>query len=172
MLDWEALIQAAPRRETTQAGACNHQEGVTGACGVTPQTLAASGFEGGCNLVTPETTKTEGKGGDHEKDAEQTPVGEWCCNARAGTDNGAPVSRPVLHYRLRDARNSAGSVIGDPGEALPDLLRVLVQHYGPRLDIESVREAFEERAAILEFEAGMPRQEAEQAAAQEIAAWS
>ena len=78
----------------------------------------------------------------------------------------------MLHYRLRDARNSAGSVIGDPGEALPDLLRVLVQHYGPRLDIESVREAFEERAAILEFEAGMPRQEAEQAAAQEIAAWS
>lgn len=51
--------------------------------------------------------------------------------------------RPVLHYRLHDERNGGGSVIGNPGEALADLLHNLILRYGQRRALESVREAFE-----------------------------
>jgi len=79
------------------------------------------------------------------------------------------ISRPVLHYRLHDASNAMGSVIGELGDTLDDLLSDLRSRYGDRLDEESVREAFEERAAIMEFEAGMNRPEAEHAALADVA---
>jgi hypothetical protein len=84
-------------------------------------------------------------------------------NFRADTQQ-ATEQRMALQYRLRDSKNGVGSIIGAPGDTLNALLIELQERYGDRLDLEFVREAFEERAAIMEFDAGMSRPDAEHAA--------
>jgi hypothetical protein len=96
-------------------------------------------------------------------------LGSGCAESEfSAADASASIHRPTLHYRLHDTRNAGGSIIGAPGDSLAALLADLVQRYGARLDLESVREAFEERAAIMEFDAGMPREVAEHAAARAL----
>ncbi|MEC5397933.1 hypothetical protein [Uliginosibacterium sp. H1] len=84
-------------------------------------------------------------------------------------EKSANLSRPTLHYRLKgEAGGSGGTVIGKPSDSLADLLTELQQRYGSRLDVESVHEAFDERAGIMQFEAGLGVVEAEQKAAEDI----
>ncbi len=61
-------------------------------------------------------------------------------------------------------------MIGAPGDELADLVRDLRERYGDRLDWIDVREQFEERAAVVEYDGGHPREQAERIAADEVRA--
>lgn len=141
-LDWSALIQPIQSPACTQEAACNHGKVVTGSLAATHQAIDYKEETSIFNHVTTENTETEEIRPHHAAEkAEHLPGGEWCANDRAESDTGgALICRPVLHYRLTDAHNGAGSVIGEPGEALADLVHALLQHYGTRLDLESVPE--------------------------------
>ena len=163
MPDWQALIRPVP------VTPCDV---VTAPCVVTEkaiQAIESKQSEAGCNHVTTVSTQSKGEAGSHVLGPDQLPGGEWCGTDRASTNTQTPdPTRATLHYRLHDERKGTASIVGAPGDTLADLLHDLVQRYGPRLDLESVRETFEERAAIMEFDAGMSRTEAERAAAGDV----
>jgi len=71
----------------------------------------------------------------------------------------------VIDYRLTDRPGAGGSILGNRGDTFADLVADLRARYGDRLDWHAVRERFEERAAIMEFDACMSRAAAESAAA-------
>lgn len=168
-LDWSALIKPLDDAAKSNEDACNPEAVVTDAYAVTHQAVEYKGQSGTCNHVTTKTTKTEERGGSPISEADHLPGGECCGDVRASIHTqGQSLARPSLPYRLRDTRNNAGLVIGELGDTLADLLHDLTQRYGERLDLNSIREAFEERAAIMEFDAGMSRSDAEQAAADEL----
>ncbi len=71
----------------------------------------------------------------------------------------------MIDYGLSDRPGMGGSIIGNSGDTLAELVADLRARYGDRLDWQAVREQSEERAAIMEFDAGMDRGAAEAAAA-------
>lgn len=74
----------------------------------------------------------------------------------------------MLDFTLNDPPGGGGCVIGSPGDAFEELHADLLARYGNRLDRVALRERFEERAAILEFDAGHRRPVAEALAVAEL----
>ncbi len=71
----------------------------------------------------------------------------------------------MIDYRLTDPPGAGGSILGNRGNTFAELVADLRARYGDRLDWHAVRERFEERAAIMEFDGCMSRPAAESAAA-------
>ncbi len=66
-------------------------------------------------------------------------------------------------------KTGGGGTVIDPDGALSDI-EALEETYGDRLDWDDLREYFEERAGILEFEGKLERAEAERIAADSVRA--
>lgn len=172
-LDWSAMLassDAAPV-EAADSG-CNRtrsgyrlQEAVTE---TESQTIDSKALEEVCNRVTAVTATFEEPKGNASSALEKAPGGGGLC-ALAPTNRTA-THRPVLDYRLTDHANNGGRIIGAPGDVLADLVRDLRERYGDRLDCVDVRELFEERAAVVEYDGGQPREQAERIAADEVRA--
>lgn len=76
-----------------------------------------------------------------------------------------PTGPAVLHFKLTPQPGTCpGGTLIDHGGDWLGALQSLIDRYGVLLDIEGLREFFEERAAICEFDGEQPRNEAEQAA--------
>ena len=172
-LDWSAMLassDAAPV-EAAESG-CNRtrsgyrlQKAVTE---IDSQTIDSKEIEEACNRVTAVTATFEEPKGNASSAPEETSGGGGLC-ALAPANRTAP-RRPVLDYRLTDSANNGGRIIGAPGDELADLVRDLRERYGDRLDWIDVREQFEERAAVVEYDGGQPREQAERIAADEVRA--
>lgn len=170
-LDWSAMLassDAAPV-EAAESG-CNRtrsgyrlQKAVTE---IESQAIDSKSIEETCTRVTAVTVTFEEPKGNASSAPEKTPGdGGLCAFAPAKK---AAIRRPVLDYRLTDHENNGGRIIGAPGDALADLVRDLRERYGDRLDWMAVREQFEERAAVVEYDGGQPREQAERIAANEV----
>jgi len=82
------------------------------------------------------------------------------------TQNEGEGLRTALPFRLRDDGDTGGVII-DP-DGLASAVRDLVERYGARLDVADLLERVEERAAVMEFDGGLSRGEAERAAISEL----
>lgn len=172
-LDWSAMLassDAAPV-EAADSG-CNRtrsgyrlQEAVTE---TDSQAIDSKALEEVCNRVTAVTATFEEPKGNASSAPEKTSGGGGLCALAPA--NRTATRRPVLDYRLTDSANIAGRIIGAPGDELADLVRDLRERYGDRLDWIDVREQFEERAAVVEYDGGQPREQAERIAADEVRA--
>ena len=119
-----------------------------------------------CNHVTTVTTDFEHRKAIASRAPESAPGGGGLCSFAPETK--AAISRPILDYALTDQDNSGGRMVGAPGDVLADLVRDLRERYGARLDWVAVHEQFEERAAVVEYDGGQPRELAERMAADEV----
>lgn len=172
-LDWSAMLassDAAPV-EAADSG-CNRtrsgyrlQEVVTE---TDSQAIDSKDIEEVCNRVTAVTATFEEPKGNASSSLEKAPGGGGLCALAPA--NRTATHRPVLDYRLTDHANNGGRIIGAPGDVLADLVRDLRERYGDRLDWIDVREQFEERAAVVEYDGGQPREQAERIAADEVRA--
>ncbi|MGL6080635.1 hypothetical protein [Methyloversatilis discipulorum] len=172
-LDWSAMLassDAAPV-EAADSG-CNRtrsgyrlQEAVTE---TDSQAIDSKDIEEVCNRVTAVTATFEEPKGNASSSLEKAPGGGGLCALAPA--NRTATHRPVLDYRLTDHANNGGRIIGAPGDVLADLVRDLRERYGDRLDWIDVREQFEERAAVVEYDGGQPREQAERIAADEVRA--
>lgn len=156
-LDWSAMLAPDKREESILSGVCCPKSVATEQGVETHQAIDNKYKTAVCCHVATVLAKREEKGVSRALDANFQPGGEWCEGIRADSNNHAGIlTRPSLNYRLHGT-GTGGTVIGDPVDTLGDLLDDLVSRYGSRLDLESVKEAFPERAAIMEFDAGLPR---------------
>ncbi|MEN9490125.1 MAG: hypothetical protein RJA63_574 [Pseudomonadota bacterium] len=167
-LDWSAMLAPDKPTESKPSVVCCPKSVETEQRVETLQVIDNKYKTDVCCHVSTVSTKREWKGGSRALNANLQPGGEWYEGARAYSSNPARIlTRPSLNYRLHGT-GTGGTVIGDPVDTLGDLLDDLVSRYGSRLDLESVKEAFHERAAIMEFDAGLPRAEAERAARTDV----
>lgn len=172
-LDWSAMLAGSnPAPDDSANSGCNRtrsgyrlQEAVTE---IGTQGIDSKGDEESCNRVTAVTATFEEPKGNASNAPEKTPGGDGLCAFAPAKK--AAIRRPVLDYRLTDQENNGGRIIGAPGDALADLVRDLRERYGDRLDWMAVREQFEERAAVVEYDGGQPRKQAERIAADEVRA--
>lgn len=169
-LDWAAMLASDKPTEKAPDDACNHsgsgyrvQEVVTE---IAPQGIDSKGNAKACNHVTTVTTDFQCNGGSAMKARDETPGGGGWSSLAPETK--AACERPVIDYGLTDQDSTGGRMVGAPGDVLADLVHDLRLRYGARLDWVAVREQFEERAAIMEFDGLRSRAEAEAAAAEEV----
>ncbi len=170
-LDWSAMLassDAAPV-EAAESG-CNRtrsgyrlQKAVTE---IDSQAIDSKVIEEICTRVTAVTATFEEPKGNASSAPEKTSGGGGLCALAPA--NRTATRRPVLDYRLTDHANNGGRIIGALGDVLADLVRDLRERYGDRLDWVDVREQFEERAAVVEYDGGQPREQAERIAADEV----
>lgn len=170
-LDWSAMLAGSdPAPVETADSGCNRtrsgyrlQKAVTE---TDSQAIDSKEIEEVCNRVTAVTATFEEPKGNASRPPEETPGGGGMCALAPA--NRTATHRPVLDYRLTDNANNGGRIIGAPGDELADLMRDLRERYGDRLDWIDVREQFEERAAVVEYDGGQPREQAERFAADEV----
>jgi hypothetical protein len=172
-LDWSAMLassDAAPV-EASHSGCNRTRSGYRLQKAVTetdPQSIDSKANEEFCNRVTAVTATFEEPKGNASSALEKAPGGGGL--GALAPANRTVTRRPVLDYRLTDHANNGGRMIGAPGDVLADLVRDLRERYGDRLDWVDVREQFEERAAVVEYDGGQPREQAERIAADEVRA--
>lgn len=166
-LDWAAMLASDKMPDKASDNACNHSESGDRAHEVvTEQDIDSKRNVEACNHVPTVPTVFEMPKGSESKAREKTPGGDGLTSHAPETK--AVVSRPAIEYGLTDRGGIKCSLIGEPGDVLADLVHDLRLRYGARLDWVAVREQFEERAAIMEFDGLRSREEAEAAAAEEV----
>lgn len=171
-LDWAAILAGDAPATNTADGTCNRERtGYRVQEAVTEKTTQANDSKGNrnfCNRVTAVTVDFEHPKATAPRAPENAP-GDGGLRSFAPETKTA-ISRPILDYGLTDRDNSSGRMVGAPGDVLADLVRDLRERYGARLDWVAVHEQFEERAAVVEYDGGQPRELAEQMAADEVRA--
>ena len=166
MIDWAAMIQAAPRDESAIVPCSREPSGNRTAATGTGDALQP--IEPGwnskkCSRVPTVPAALKEARVKHESDPE--PAGGCGADDFRAEVSARATRRPVIDYRLTDPHGAGGSLIGNIGDTFEVLVADLRARYGDRLDWLAVREQFEERAAIMEFDARMSRPAAESAAA-------
>lgn len=169
-LDWAAMLASDKPTDKAPDDACNHSESGYKVREVVTenasQDIDSKRNVEACNHVTTVTTVFERPKGSESKAREETPGGGGLTSHAPETK--AACLRPVIDYGLTDQDSTGGRMVGAPGDVLADLVHDLRLRYGARLDWVAVREQFEERAAIMEFDGLRAREEAEAAAAEEV----
>lgn len=166
MIDWAALIRPAlPDEHTGTDGSRKPSGNKSGVAGTVdePQQIDCIKYPEKCSRVPAVPAIFEDVQAGREDDPE--PAGGSGADQLRADVSGKAGRRLVIDYGLSDWPGIGGSIIGNSGDTLADLIADLRARYGDRLDGLAVREQFEERAAIMEFDAGMDRDAAEVAAA-------